>query len=521
MNILGAIKAFTAVLFNRYEGAQPSGPDRSYLPALVTDARFDANSYTRWELVRKIRYFERNVWLLAKIKEVYRKYTVGPNGMGVIPASSDHDWNERMAEAYQEWCEAPCRDSLMTMSQVHQLWADENDTDGEIFTLKTRVKRPGEASRPALQLIEGHRCSSPGQNFSLQENQSQVDGVEIDANGMPSGYWLRDGMAWDSSWTFRPAKDVIHLFRATRAGMYRGLTPYYPVLNPLHDLDDLELLEMERAKQNSENSYFFKTASGEFNVQREIRERFNGPSKAGPKEENLEQRMAMYRKILGSRAIAIRSDESIEQQGNVNPSAATQWYWRYKISQICAARGIPMILVLPESLQGTVSRGVLDDAHLFFRSEFHRFSHGAKDAYRFFADWARYNDRRVADAPADWMKCHVTPPPRVNVDVGRNASADALLLSVGLKSYDDYASDDGTIPEVRFRKQAISVGKIKQIAAEVSKAMGVDIKPEEIARPIADVSQVMAQAEAMHAQAEAADKASETVDDKNEEKAEA
>jgi hypothetical protein len=155
-----------------------------------------------------------------------------------------------------------------------------------------------------------------------------------------------------------------------------------------------------------------------------------------------------------------------------------------------------MLLVLPESIQGTVARGVLDDANQLFHSRFTLFAHAARQIYWHFAQWARYNIKSLQDAPADWKKCHVIPPRAVNVDVGRNSAAMLAELAAGVTTYDDIAGANGTTPEVLFQKKARNIGRIRQIAAEVSKEMGVEIKPEEIAGPLADIMQKLAQAQA-------------------------
>ena len=87
--VISAASGFAAELFNRYEAAMPSSPARSYIPALVRDSRYDANSWSRWEMLRKIRYFERNVWLVQALGNEHFKWSMGPNGLPVVPASSD------------------------------------------------------------------------------------------------------------------------------------------------------------------------------------------------------------------------------------------------------------------------------------------------------------------------------------------------------------------------------------------------------------------------------------------------
>jgi len=325
-----------------------------------------------------------------------------------------------------------------------------------------------------------------------------VDGVQLglDENGKatrPIGYWVRDTFEGDV-WVFRSLAEMHHVFDPQETGLYRGITPYHASINPLHDLDDLEMLEMQKAKNNSEIANVLRNASGEINPNMVRRQRYLGQTAAPAKaDEDFKMRMEMYRKVLGSRTIALKTNEVIDQLTSTNPSAATQWFWRYKIGQVCADQGIPLLLIFPELIedsQGTAVRGIYDNAHEFFREKFFVFAHAAREIYRYYANWARYNDPRCVDAPADWQKCHVIPPRAVNVDIGRNSTAMLAELAAGTTNYDRVYGAQGSTAEVGLRLKAKNVVLIKRIAQEEG------CEPAEIAAPLGDVLLKLAQAEA-------------------------
>lgn len=502
--LLGGTRLGNAVLalFDRYEGAQPSSPQRTYLPAFVRDARHDANSFSRWEMSRKIRYFERNTWLVKALRDEDVKWTVGPNGLQVIPASSDDEWNKWMLEDYLAWCQSPCLDSTITMPQVHKQIAGECHVDGELFVNETFRRFRSRPSEPAIQLVRSHRVSSPGQDYSYRDEADIVDGVQLgkDQTGKvvgPVGYFVRDGFI-DSEWNFRGIEVMHHVFDPKTVGLYRCVTPYHACLNTLHDLDDLEMFEMQRAKSNAEVSNILTNPAGEIPPQTLRQNRWNqSSSTSNPSDADLEKRTEMYRRILGSRTIALKSGEKLEQFDNRNPSAATQWYWRYKIGQICSAVRVPMILIFPDMIgvsQGTVVRGIYDDAHESFREKYFIYAHAARRMYRFYANWARYNRPKLVDAPADWDTCHVIPPRAVNVDVGYTADTTIAKLLAGLTDYDTEAGSHGSTAEVIFRRKARQVALIKRIAQEESERSGFEVKPGEIAGQLADILQKLAAA---------------------------
>lgn len=495
---------------NRYEAAIPGSPDRPYLPAFVRDARYDANSFTRWELCRKARYERRNNWLMKRLQSVDARYTVGPHGHVIIPESSDPEWNKNMEEAYLEWCESPFRDSLLPMFQGHQLARKEMHIDGEVFENLTYIKMPGQASIPAVELVESHRVSSPGQDYEFtQDGADIVDGVQLQRDaggklfGRPTGYYVRvgmDGESWTSVRAFDPhqpiAGGMIHTCDPDRIGMARVVSEYAPVLNEIQDLFTLSDLEMDRAKANSEVAALYETWNGE------LPNNFSGGSRPGVppsgfsslpvpgavSDADMKKRVDLFRKIISSRWIGLKPGEKVTFPENPSPSAATQWLWQFYIERVAITRNIPMFLVLPESVQGTVFRGIQDDAQIGFIEQFSINARAARAKYRFFAAWARYNNPKLKDPPADWMKCRVVPPPAINVDFGRNMNALLAGIDAGVFDYDDVIGKDGSTAELRFVKKARNVAKAKLIAEQVSREFGVEVKPEEIIGNLAEIA---------------------------------
>jgi Phage portal protein, lambda family len=491
-----------AALFNHYEAAATSSPNRSFVPAFVRDARYDANSFSRWEMTRKIRDFERNMWLVQRLRDEHVKWTVGPNGLQVIPASSDTEWNAYMLEDYQEWCESPCLDQTISMPSIHKQIAGEDHIEGEVFVHETAQKKPGYPSEPAVQLVRSHRISSPGTEWSLQESSDGVvDGVQLGKNAAgklvgPIGYWIRDDFLGSDPPKFRSRDDVHHVFEPAIPGMYRNITPYHGTLDTLADLFDLEMMEMTRAKANAEDAKIFKTVSGELPASAVFRNTFNGvPATAPSQEADMDVRLQMYRRIIGARTIALKTNEEMITPESHSPSAATQWFWRHKIGQVCSAANIPLLLVFPEmieSAQGTVVRGIYDNAHEFFRGKSFLYARAARRMYRYRATWARYNNPKLVDAPADWAKCHVIPPRAVNVDVGHTTESKIAELEAGLTDYDTLAGANSSTAEVLFRKKGLQIAMVKRIAAEITASSGQEVRPEEIAGSLMQILETFA-----------------------------
>lgn len=502
---------------NRYEAAIPSSADRPYLPAFTRDARIDATAWSRFELSRKARYHRRNNWLMKRLQSVDVKYTVGPHGMQVNSQSSDPEWNKRFDEAYQDWCETPFRDSTLPMSQGHQLFRKEMHIDGEAFLNCTFLKVRGERAMPAIEIVESHRVSSPGveydypAEFASGAGIETSDGVEYSRTadgeliGRPDGYWVRLGIVGDK-WVLRPVFNphrpmdggMIHVSDPDRVGMARVVSEYAPTLNEISDLFLMSMLEIDRAKANGQYAGFMETWSGE--LPPGMGGRFGGgslPSTSLPvpgteNDEALRKRLNEYSKTIQAKIQALKPGEKMNWVDNKSPSAATQWLWQFMIERVAVSRDIPMILVLPDSLQGTVSRAVLDDAQISFNLQFGINKRAAIQMRNFFASWAIFNVPGLTNPPPDWKKCHVVPPPSINVDFGRNMQAMLAGIDAGVYDYETIVGRDGSTFEHRAERKARQVAKAKQIAKQISAETGEEVKPEEILGNLADVAAKMA-----------------------------
>jgi len=514
---------------NRYEASIPVRAGAPYVPAFVRDARFDATSYARWEISRKVRYYFRNTWLLPRLQEEDVKYTVG-GGLQIEAASSDSDFNKRLMEAYQDWCESPFRDSNLPMDQGHRLAWRETHMDGEVFENCTFLKLNGRPSKPIIELIESHRVSSPGQEYDYpQDGQDIIDGCQLGRDalgeliGNPIGFHIRSGVQ-GSEWKFRPAFDfhnpgyggIIHIYDPERIGMYRAISGYAPIINETEDLTLLAALEMDRAKGNAEIAAIFTTWNGEqpngFNAHTAGVRQSGLPGApsvpGGIDDEYLNKKIAQMRKVVSARFIGMKPGEDVKFPENPSPSAAQQWLWKLTIHKVCTQRNIPMLLALPESVQGTVARAILDDAHLSFIPKFKIAARAARYKYLFFANWAIHNIKELGNPPADWKKCKVTPPRACNVDVGRTAAANALDIATGIKSYDDVTLPDGSTAKHRHHRKAVNIMEAQEAANEVNRSRGLPenaLQPvtlEQIIEPLAEVAQTLAEADLAQSQAE-------------------
>lgn len=445
---------------NRYEGAY-TRRSQSTLTTAAQSPRFDITKEVRLELLKKARTMEQNEAIVQRMADLWEQYTVG-TGLQIFPASSDDGFNAECLRAWEEWkpyCDLTSRNHFDALQSVI---ARACFIDGESFVALTR----GDTGRPRIQIVESHRCYSPGDR-NADEGKSIIDGVSIDANGRPIAYnFSKEGQfSWLTSAAFLdpvPSEFCVHIFEPIRASQYRGLTMLYAVLNDLHDLSDLQLLEMKAAKEAARTSRIIKTPAGEVSDEDLMR----GEVSVGDDSTTVSR---WYKEAFGGEVEVLKPGHDMEVFSSNRPTVTTTDYWKYLTSKVCAGTGIPYVLVFPESMQGTVYRGALDMATAFFRSRSMFFG----SAFQRIWEYVIQSEIK-GKYPDDWKKTNIRPPRAVNVDVGRNSTAMIAELRVSARTLEDVHAECGDNWQQKMEQRA------KEIAFANDLGVKYKLKPEEI-----------------------------------------
>jgi lambda family phage portal protein len=461
----------------RYHAADRYSPDRTQLYGFPRDIRFDLQSADRNQLVLWSREMEQNNGVFQKLCDLFEQYTAGAKGLQFIPASSDTDWNKKARYFWTGWERYADLVTRQHFSTIQTLCARLWFVDGEVFILKTYGKDVNGVRRPRIQIIESHRVCSPAGQFDKASENQIYDGVEVNGIGRPVAYWVRSGKPGDQPARIL-AEDVVHIFEPSRANQYRGLPICYAVLNDLIDLDQLQTLEMLKAKENARTAKVVKTRNGEapINEVRKMRYTDSGTTNTGASTQ--EARVRYLDKAFGGEITAIYPDEQYEEHRSESPSAGTQYHWDYLLSKICAGVGISKLLVFPFSVQGTVVRADLDTCAQFFRSRSEILSNAFQQIYQWVIDEAIFSNSNGigAKVPSDYRRVKVRPPRSPNVDVGRNSNALISEYAAGWRTLESICGEMGEDYVEVLTQRAKEVSEARDIETEFNLPPGSLIK---------------------------------------------
>jgi hypothetical protein len=426
--------AFREVLA-RYEAASWSGW-KSWIPGGLQDGRIDISKATREEIMRKARYFEKNSAIARRLGSVWCDFTVGAGGMVFTPASSDPQWNENARQYLEKTLSVIDLTTRQSFGSQQQLIAWRDLFDGDCFIIKTKGQDQQGRWWPRIQIIEAHLCQTP-EAKKADEGKSIIDGVTVDGNGRPTGYWFKTSSE-ESSFKFYAARDVIVVIDPDRANQVRGLSGFAAALNYLHRLDDLQELEFRAVTDAAEKSTFIKTQTGEIpaSLLRPGGTDYGDPPTPVAGSGTTDPQY--IQQAIGGRTAALKLGEDVSQFQPTRPTEATRALWSYLTSCVCAAIGIPKMLAFSEWLdgaQGTIVRGDYDIAAQMFRARASVYAAAFREVIIYVLQWGVATEKNLASPPGDWLNITTTAPRSANVDVGRNSAAELSELEAGVTNY--------------------------------------------------------------------------------------
>jgi len=212
----------------RYDAAETNDDNRRHWAgADALSAKSAMLPEVRAKLRNRARYETANNCYAKGITLQVANSVIG-TGPRLQVLTDDRELNNLVEDAWCLWataCNLAAKLRTMRMSRI---------TDGEAFALFVSNNRLDSEVRFDLQLIEADQVSDP--LLSINDPNS-VDGIVIDEIGNPVEYRVLpyhpgDALNFNFATNYRtiPAADVIHWFRADRAGQYRGVPEITPAL---------------------------------------------------------------------------------------------------------------------------------------------------------------------------------------------------------------------------------------------------------------------------------------------------
>lgn len=152
-------------------------------------------------------------------------------GSGIMPRWANDDATKKKWELWQEDCDVEGR---LDFVALQTLAFKTVVVSGECLILKVGDR---------VQVVECDHIDE--QKTGRNKDKTTIRGIEFDAAGRRTGYWILPNHPSDSdapmlSSVYYPAENVLHLFRVDRPGQVRGMPWAAPILIRAKDFDGFE-----------------------------------------------------------------------------------------------------------------------------------------------------------------------------------------------------------------------------------------------------------------------------------------
>lgn len=464
-----SVKAFLTTrgtVQNRFDAAIQTFGNQRWLWSSYQDARFDVNTATSMEICRKHLDLISNTPLLQKIRNLFIQFSVGFDGLMVVPNASDphmdkaacEAWNEARAAQFEMWSRSPELGSNLTLQELTIQWEGMLFDVGNVIVQKTR----DELGRPKIQTIDRLRLATPPQ-FASEEGKTILDGIRLKkisvpcrvvadgvvktinrevVTGKPASYFIRDEFDLNLFQEI-PADQIIHKYRATRPGQMIGIPKGTAAITTAIDYTDLHILEMTAQKEAAQPSVVETNATGELNTLAARRVPLQVQTTNADGASVTKAAPGFYNVVRGLSKYALKHGDKLENFQVKRPDPCQQEYWRLKRSEICICYGVSPILVMPDGVQGTQIRLEMDVSTGNFRSDFEIIEDLLRDIYQWQTEWdVKYGKGMDGQKPSNYLACTIRPPEGPDVDVGYTPEALAKERELGKVTFQEMCAAD-------------------------------------------------------------------------------
>lgn len=258
-------------VLSQYEAAKPTRLRKKSVDPRSPDQQVQRDAATLRGMARNL---EQNHDIARGALRVLINNVIGATGIGIEPQPRRRDgtihdeYAKSLRDAYREWALTPEVTHRHHWSKVQRMVCKTWLRDGECFT--QRLMGPvalldhGTNVPYSLEMIEADMV--PMDYHDLAANVQQ--GVERNAWGRPTGYYVYKAFPSGDSWTKRSfevkridAARMHHVASIDRIGQMRGVSEFASVLTRLEDIKDYEESERIAAKVAAALTAYVKKGS--------------------------------------------------------------------------------------------------------------------------------------------------------------------------------------------------------------------------------------------------------------------
>jgi capsid protein len=402
---------------NGYVGAR-SSTARSAIDYWVGDAAAELSSYTRAELMRKARYFRKNVGLARAMGSDIQKHAIGP-GLFPIPDTGDAKRDEEYFEYFQQVQKIADVTGRETWYKSQSSRVPMKFFDGDSHVILST----GPAGYAQFQQVRSHNVG----NFDVDANDERwTDGVKRSALGRRQAYRVK---------TRKSAKTIPAAFMLQAAiwddpDGVRGASCLGHAISNLHDTLDLLALEKSAVRENSRVARVI-TGRDQYAADENEEPDFDAEV-VQPALNNTPTTDLAVDRLYASELVRLADNESLESFTSNRPNATFTGFIDHLGRDISVGCGLPYEFSWnPSGLKSAATRSITEKINAACRMWQ---GNEEPDTVRFYQFVILAGIAAGHIRPhRNWWKVEVYPgAPEVSIDKGRDVRSDIDLVKAGL-----------------------------------------------------------------------------------------
>ena len=450
-----------------YAGSSDSRARRKY--ARTRSRPIDEDRLTgevkREDMSLELMDLRRNAAIVAAIVARYVDGTIGRYGLVPQPTTSDPVWNEERLENWTNWGKICDVRGRIKMAQIQKLAVASDLLNGDMGIV---LLRNGQ-----IQPIESERILTPGDR---RADDRIVNGVELDAVGRPIAYHVgardRQGRVNRNQTTRFDAQDFVFLHDPLRFDQVRGIPRLAPAINQIADLNRLNEEILTKAIWDAFHGWAITTEDGG-----------SLPSNMGPRDAgNPETDRTRYEYFDPMMTYYLGKGEKVESLESKSPNGTHDSHWRGILQLIGACIEVPYEYLL---MMFSSSYNAGRAARLMAFSAFDNAAARLVDCgFQRVYNWQGAKEiaaGRLDPAPLDrrgyseWWKCDWITPERIELDRGKEATADVSEFRLGMSSLTSLGRRKNRTGKSLLREKGQdlrdAIAEAKAIAAETGESV--------------------------------------------------
>jgi capsid protein len=414
--------------------------NRAAVYGTAVDFSADYTPADRLEMIKRLRYGERNCGLVRQIFGDFVTYVVG-DGITHQSNCADPQKAALYEEAFTQAAKSLDLSGRFSWVEIKRILLRGAIRDGDSFAILT-VDQDGQ---PKIQMVEGHRVGNP---VGEAVPAGMIDGVQFDSVGRIQGFNFLQGTNTNR---VIPASSVRQICEQDYSSGSRGLPLLQHSWTDIQSEDELLKLEMLAVRNDADFTRVLHKQGGF--VAGQLKDEMGGSGSNGE---------VLARKLGGKLAV-LEPGESLTSIGSNRPS--NNFVAFLEAVQKDIARGtIPYEFTSnPGQAGGAALRLIAAKAdRIFSRWQTILIEKLCTPVYLYVIG-TKIANGELPDSP-DWWKVSWTTPKRLTIDAGRDAAADRADVELGLLSMSELYAQRGLDLRTEMTKRAADFKFIMQLA---------------------------------------------------------